>query len=83
MEVSHITKCFDVFDYNTLLNILKKKIHCKITLKTIRRMLKAGYIEMGNFIENQERGTPLKEVSSVPYYVISSYMNWIASWRSL
>lgn len=52
-----ITKCFDNFDHSVLLNILKKKIHCKITLKTIHRMVKAGYINMGKVTENKITGS--------------------------
>jgi len=53
-----ITKCFDTIDHSKLLEILGLRVTCKITLKTIRRMLKAGYIDMGKFVRNKERGTP-------------------------
>ena len=59
-----ITKCFDSFDHSTLLGIIQKKIHCKITMKTIRRMMQAGYIDTGKFSENAQKGTPQGSVLS-------------------
>ena len=59
-----ITKCFDTIDHKKLLNILKKRITCKITLKTLRRMLQAGYVDQGKFIQNKEKGTPQGSVLS-------------------
>lgn len=59
-----ITKCFDTISHDILLNILKEKIKCKITIKTIRRMLQAGYIDLSQFVENKDKGTPQGSVLS-------------------
>ena len=59
-----ITKCFDTISHEILLNILKEKIKCKLTIKTIRRMLQAGYINLSQFIENKDKGTPQGSVLS-------------------
>jgi hypothetical protein len=39
-----LTKCFDSISHNKLLNILKQDIKCNKTLKLIKFLLKAGYI---------------------------------------
>ena len=59
-----ITKCFDTIDHGKLLKILGKRITCKITLKTIRRRIKAGYIDQGKFVSNKEKGTPQGSILS-------------------
>jgi retron-type reverse transcriptase len=59
-----ITKCFDTIHHAKLLEILSKKISCKVTLKTIRRRLQAGYVDMGKFVENKEKGTPQGSILS-------------------
>ena len=53
----NITKCFDTINHAKLLEILAKKITCKITLKTIRRRLQAGYVDEVQFVNNKEKRT--------------------------
>lgn len=59
-----ITKCFDTIDQNKLMDILAKTIQCKKTLKLIKRCIKAGYIDLGKFVEQKHKGTPQGSVLS-------------------
>jgi len=61
-----LTKCFDTIDHKTLLNTLKKRISCELTLQLIHLALKAGYIdpEFPNSHQSPDVGTPQGSVVS-------------------
>jgi retron-type reverse transcriptase len=62
---SDIKKCFDTIDHHILIKILRKKIHCKITLSLIESALRAGYLDnIGNHAVANEIGTPQRSVLS-------------------
>ena len=44
-----IKECFDSIDHDILLSILKEKIHDNQFTELIDRLLKAGYVEYGNY----------------------------------
>jgi group II intron reverse transcriptase/maturase len=59
-----VTKCFDSFNHDKLLEILSKRIKCQKTLALIRSSLKAGYVELGGIAEKALLGTPQGSVLS-------------------
>ena len=52
-----IKECFDSIDHDILLSILKEKIHDNQFTELIDRLLKAGYVEYGNY-KPTLNGTP-------------------------
>lgn len=59
-----ISKCFDSIDHDKLLEILTKRISCQKTLGLIKSALKAGYIDMGQWVSAGKKGTPQGNVLS-------------------
>jgi group II intron reverse transcriptase/maturase len=58
-----ITKCFDTISHDILLGIVRKRVCCDKTVTLVSRALKAGYIDLGKFVQNKE-GTPQGSVLS-------------------
>jgi len=60
-----IRKCFDRINHDVLMNIISRRISCKLTLHLIKSALSAGYLDQvgGNFIANS-LGTPQGNVLS-------------------
>lgn len=59
-----ISKCFDTIPHGNLIRVLKKKILCEKTITLIKSALKAGFIDMGKLVQNQQEGTPQGSVLS-------------------
>jgi group II intron reverse transcriptase/maturase len=59
-----ITKCFDRFNHQVLLNTLKERIDCHKTLALVKSSLEAGYVDLSNFVKKADLGTPQGSVLS-------------------
>lgn len=59
-----ISKCFDSFDHQLLIETLKKRIDDKQFLSIIKKAIKAGYVYLGYFVSSGEKGTPQGSVVS-------------------
>lgn len=59
-----ISQCFDSIDHQVFLNILRKRIGCQKTMALIKSALKAGYIDLGNWISAGKIGTPQGSILS-------------------
>lgn len=58
-----ISKCFDTVDHGVLINKIRERIGCDKTLALIKKALRAGYIDLGEFVQNKT-GTPQGSVLS-------------------
>jgi group II intron reverse transcriptase/maturase len=58
-----ISKCFDSFDHNILIEALQERITDQVFMDLIRKALKAGYVFQGNLFQ-PELGTPQGSIIS-------------------
>ncbi len=70
---------FDEVDHCILLQLLYCKIKCPLTLRLIRKWVRAPILINGKLVKRRKgvpQGSPLSR-----YYPISCSMNWIKSWN--
>jgi len=70
---------FDEVDHCILLQLLYRKVKCPLTLRLIRKWLKAPILINGKLTKRRKgvpQGSPLSR-----YYPTSCYMNWTRNWK--
>lgn len=74
-----ISKFFDTVNHDKLISILRERINDAPTLHLIRRFLRAGVMENGVVVTNEE-GVP-QGGPSHRYWQTSTLTNWTKNWK--
>lgn len=77
-----LKQCFDMLNHDKLMYLFERHVQDKSISTFIRRSLQVGAIDLSGEVAERKIGAP-QGALSLPYYVISIYMNWIKNSKSV
>nr|WP_247645576.1 reverse transcriptase domain-containing protein [Staphylococcus pseudintermedius] len=78
-----LKQCFDMLNHDKLMYLFERHVQDKSISTFIRRSLQVGAIDLSGEVAERKIGAPQGGALSLPYYVISIYMNWIKNSKSV